>query len=222
MNPMWIFACAVLFAAGAALIRKRTLNRLLKEIYTSAYVKKDKELFLLHVNSPQAKMLMSESSRQMIKLHYYIANDDEEKVVKTCEKIRKMRLDKKNAKAFYSSAIGYYCEKGRNDSLVLLEELKQKCDHDQDNALFLLYLDSQLLYDIHIKHDISKIEPLKEMIAVCEDDALQVIYRMRLARLYDFADRAKESRQELQAAYAIADEPAKRRIEHILQKGWSS
>lgn len=81
-------------------MRKRTLQKLLKEIYTSAYADKDKELFLLHINSPQAKMLMSEGERRIIKLNYYIADQDEEKVVKTCERLRNVRLDKKIPRHF--------------------------------------------------------------------------------------------------------------------------
>lgn len=118
------------------------------------------------------------------------------------------------------AAIDYYCEKGRADALALVKELKEKCDHSKDNDLVMLYLDCQLLYDIYIKMDITKIEPLKEMVETCEAEQFKVIHRIRLARLYDFAGKHKESRQELKKAYASANGSAKQRIDHILKKGW--
>lgn len=220
MNYLWVFALVILFAGIASYLRKRTLQKLLQELYTSAYVKKDRELFLLHANSPQAKMLMSEGSRQLIKLNYYIANDEEEKVVKTVTRLQNTRLDKNNTKAFYSVVIGYYTEKQREDSLPLLEALKKKCDRSKDNDLILLYMDCQLLYDIYIKKDLSKIPVLQEAVDSDMDLDAKVIYRVRLARLYEFAGNHAESKKQLKLASKEAKEPMKKKIDQIVKKGW--
>ncbi len=220
MDNLWVFALVILFAIIAAYLRKRTLQKLLQELYTSAYVKKDKELFLLHVNSPQAKMLMSEGSRQLIKLNFYIANDEEDKVVKTVGRLQKTRLDRNNTKAFYRDAIGYYTEKQRGDSLALLEALKQKCDKSNDNDLILLYMDCQLLYDIYVKKDLSKIAPLQEAVDSDMDPQVKTVYRIRLARLYDFAGNHTQSKKQLKLAKEAAQEPMKQKIDHILKEGW--
>ena len=220
MPYAWIFTLVVIFAIAAVLVRRITLQKLLKEIYVSAYVKKDQELFLLHINSPQAKMLMSQSARLLIKLNYYIATDNEEKVVKMCEQLRHTRMDKNNTKAFYSTAIGYYTEKQRPDALALLQELKQKSEHSKDQALILLYMDSQLLYDIYIRKDKTKIAFLQEMINSDLDPDTKAICRIRLARLYSFTEEETASKHQLQLAYQEGSEQVKKKVSRILKEGW--
>ena len=152
MKYLFIFGTMLLLIIGTELFRKKSLRNLLKQIYTAS-IQKDEELFNLYLNSPQAKMLMSRTSRLMMKLNYYIVNDREAMVVKYVNKLKEIRMSNKNAMAFYSSTIGYYAEKQRIDTIDLLQHLKEKYQHTKNEEIQLLIMDCQLLYDIYIQKE---------------------------------------------------------------------
>jgi len=72
MKYFWILLLILIFTVFAEFIRKRALQKNLNSIYDAAYKQNDEELFNLLIESPQAKMLMSDASRLLIKLNYYI------------------------------------------------------------------------------------------------------------------------------------------------------
>lgn len=220
MKLIWILLLVIILSAATEFFRRKTLNKILNNIYDAAYRKKDEELFLLHIQSPQAKMLMSDASRELIKLNYYVSTDQKEKALKIISRLRKSRLDKNSRKSFYSVAIGYMCEKQEASVTELLDELKAKAESSQDQDLILLYLDCQLLVDIYIKKELTKAEALKEIINSEIDNSSRVIYMIRLARLYDLNDKKDLSRQWLKKAESIAEGQARKKVEELLKKGW--
>ena len=220
MKLIWILLLVIILSAATEFFRRKTLNKILNNIYDAAYRKKDEELFLLHIQSPQAKMLMSDASRELIKLNYYVSTDQKEKALKIISRLRKSRLDKNSRKSFYSVAIGYMCEKQEAHVTELLDELKAKPESSQDQDLILLYLDCQLLVDIYIKKELTKAEALKEIINSEIDNSSKVIYMIRLARLYDLNDKKDLSRQWLKKAESIAEGQARKKVEELLKKGW--
>lgn len=220
MKLIWILLLVIILSAATEFFRRKTLNKILNNIYDAAYRKKDEELFLLHIQSPQAKMLMSDASRELIKLNYYVSTDQKEKALKIISRLRKSRLDKNSRKSFYSVAIGYMCEKQEAHVTELLDELKAKAESSQDQDLILLYLDCQLLVDIYIKKELTKAEALKEIINSEIDNSSKVIYMIRLARLYDLNDKKDLSRQWLKKAESIAEGQARKKVEELLKKGW--
>lgn len=219
----YLFIFGFIFAALIITewIRRVSLQRLLRDIYEAAYVKKDNELFKININSPQAKMLMSDVSRLLIKLNYYITNDCEDMVIKVVNRLKNINLSKRNAKAFYSTAIGYYAYKQRNDTIDLLDELRKKYEHTHDKEMILLIIDCQLIYDIYIGKDTNKIEFLKEIIQSDVNNRLKVIYYIRLSYLYNVKGNKEASEQQLELALKIADQNFQKKIKHILQEGWS-
>ncbi len=221
MKALWIILLIVLFTIIAELLRKKTLNKLLKDIYDAAYRKKDEELFHLLIESPQMKMLMSEHSRLLIKLNVYIKLNQDEKIIKTVNKLRKMKLGKNSCKAFYSVAIGTYCEKQWQDAVSLLTDLKDKTQNTKDQDLILLYLDCQLLVDLYIYKDMTKVSAVEEIINSEIDNPSKVIYMIRLARLYDLNGQKSLSDEWLKKAQKIADKQAKKKIDSLLKKGWN-
>lgn len=220
MKLIWILLLVIILSAATEFFRRKTLNKILNNIYDAAYRKKDEELFLLHIQSPQAKMLMSDASRELIKLNYYVSTDQKEKALKIISRLRKSRLDKNSRKSFYSVAIGYMCEKQEAHVTELLDELKAKAESSQDQDLILLYLDCQLLVDIYIKKELTKAEALKEIINSEIDNSSKVIYMIRLARLYDLNDKKDLSQQWLKKAESIAEGQARKKVEELLKKGW--
>ena len=212
---IWVFIIA-LFMIGEC-IRKVSLNKLLKAIYEAAYINKDEEAFHLLVVSPQAKMLMSDATRLIMQLNFYVANDQEEKVVKIVEKMKKIRLNKNNQKAFYSTAIGYYAEKERTDTLDLINHMKKAIENTQDGELQMLLYDCQLTYDIYVKKDISKIHELQQLLETDIDANAKSVYQYRLAKLYKVANNMDRCQEMLKLAYKnTASKQAKKKIDRIL------
>lgn len=221
MKYFWILLLILIFTVFAEFIRKRALQKNLNSIYDAAYKQNDEELFNLLIESPQAKMLMSDASRLLIKLNYYITINQDEKIIKTVNKLRSMRLDKNSRKSFYSSAIGTYCEKQWDDAVSLCEELQEKAQNSKDQDLILLYLDCRLLVDIYIHKDISKASALEEIINSEIDDHSKVIYMIRLARLYDLNYQKESCHKWLKKAQSIAKGPARKKVDSLLKKGWN-
>ena len=219
MKYLFIFGTMLLLIIGTELFRKKSLRNLLKQIYTAS-IQKDEELFNLYLNSPQAKMLMSRTSRLMMKLNYYIVNDREAMVVKYVNKLKEIRMSNKNAMAFYSSTIGYYAEKQRIDTIDLLQHLKEKYQHTKNEEIQLLIMDCQLLYDIYIQKDASQVPVLQQIIQSNIRSNMKVIYMLRLARLYNFIGDEQASKKQLKEAYDIANPQVKEKIDDILRKGW--
>lgn len=222
MKFLWIILLVVLFTILAEMLRRKTINKLCKDLYNAAYQKKDEELFLLLIDSPQAKMLMSDASRGLMKLNYFISSDQETKAIHLINKLKKRKLDKNNQKAFYSLSIGYTSEKQNEIATELLEDLKIKAENTKDQEWILLYLDSQLLVDIYIKKELTKAEALEEIIHSDLDNNSKVIYMIRLARLYDLNNMKDLSREWLMKADRIAEGQAKKKVASLLKKGWDS
>ena len=217
MRNIWIWVFIIALFMIAEFICKVSLNKLLKAIYEAAYINKDEEAFHLLVVSPQAKMLMSDATRLIMQLNFYVANDQEEKVVKIVEKMKKIRLNKNNQKAFYSTAIGYYAEKERTDTLDLINHMKKAIENTQDGELQMLLYDCQLTYDIYVKKDISKIHELQQLLETDIDANAKSVYQYRLAKLYKIANNMDRCQEMLKLAYKnTASKQAKKKIDRIL------
>ena len=217
MRNIWIWVFIIALFMIGEFIRRTSLNKLLKAIYEAAYINKDEEAFHLLVVSPQAKMLMSDATRLIMQLNFYVANDQEEKVVKIVEKMKKIRLNKNNQKAFYSTAIGYYAEKERTDMLDLINHMKKAIENTQDGELQMLLYDCQLTYDIYVKKDISKIHELQQLLETDIDANAKSVYQYRLAKLYKVANNMDRCQEMLKLAYKnTASKQAKKKIDRIL------
>ncbi len=217
MRNIWIWVFIIALFMIGEFIRRTSLNKLLKAIYEAAYINKDEEAFHLLVVSPQAKMLMSDATRLIMQLNFYVANDQEEKVVKIVEKMKKIRLNKNNQKAFYSTAIGYYAEKERTDTLDLINHMKKAIENTQDGELQMLLYDCQLTYDIYVKKDISKIHELQQLLETDIDANAKSVYQYRLAKLYKVANNMDRCQEMLKLAYKnTASKQAKKKIDRIL------
>ena len=217
MRNIWIWVFIIALFMIGEFIRRTSLNKLLKAIYEAAYINKDEEAFHLLVVSPQAKMLMSDATRLIMQLNFYVANDQEEKVVKIVEKMKKIRLNKNNQKAFYSTAIGYYAEKERTDTLDLINHMKKAIENTQDGELQMLLYDCQLTYDIYVKKDISKIHELQQLLETDIDANAKSVYQYRLAKLYKIANNMDRCQEMLKLAYKnTASKQAKKKIDRIL------
>ena len=207
MRNIWIWVFIIALFMIGEFIRRTSLNKLLKAIYEAAYINKDEEAFHLLVVSPQAKMLMSDATRLIMQLNFYVANDQEEKVVKIVEKMKKIRLNKNNQKAFYSTAIG----------LDLINHMKKAIENTQDGELQMLLYDCQLTYDIYVKKDISKIHELQQLLETDIDANAKSVYQYRLAKLYKIANNMDRCQEMLKLAYKnTASKQAKKKIDRIL------
>ena len=67
---------------------KYSQNKLLKELYRLAYLDDDEEGFILMLSSIESQMLMSDISRKMIELNYWISKDNHAEVVNITNTLR--------------------------------------------------------------------------------------------------------------------------------------
>lgn len=217
-----VFVLIAVFAYGMEFFRKRSLDKLLNEIYQAAYVRKDEEAFELLVLSPQAKMLMNKATRLLMKLNYYVSNDKEIQVIETVKKLKQCSLNNANKKAFYGSAIGYFAEKENNEAKKLLEWVKEKESDSKDAEMKMLLYDCELTVDIYINKNINRIHDLEVLVTADIDDNAKSVYQYRLAKLYDAAKERKKCIEQLKLALKnTKSKQAKKKIERILNGEWN-
>ena len=210
---------ALVLISGSEFIRRRSLDNLLKKIYKAAYQDHDEQAFYLYINSPQAKMVMSDSSRDIIKLNYYIATDNDEKVMQIIERLRKKRMDRKSLKSFYSAAIGYCGEHRKAITVELLNEMKSNFQDSKAIEDQMLLLDAQMIYDIYIRHDTTKIQGLKKLVEATPDENAKSIYLYRLAILYKANNDFDSATKVLNQAKEYSTDPnAIMKIQRILNQ----
>lgn len=205
----------------SVVIRQLFLNRLSRQLYDAAYVKKDKELFELLIGSPQAKMVMSNVSREIMLLNFYLSIDDEACVTDTVQKLMKQRTNLKEAQTIYPASIGYLCEKGNPATLDVLNDLKKKYADSKDLNMLLMIYDCELACDVYIRKDKGRISDLEELLKADIDLNSRAIYQYRLAKLYDYDGNREKARQLLAEARSnTQDKNAKKKIDKILQGDW--
>lgn len=213
-----------IIAAGlllSNLIRQFFLNKLSRQLYDAAYIKKDKELFEILIESPQAKLTMSDVSRKIMSLNFYISQNDEKKVLETCRFLIGKKLNLQEAQTIYPAAIGYLCEKGNPEAAQILDDMKLKYGSSEDLNMMLMIYDCELTYDIYIKKDTGRIKDIEEILKSDIDLNSKAVYQYRLAKLY-YYDNNKEKaiRYLTEAQNNTNDKNAKRKINAILEGNW--
>lgn len=211
----------VIAAALSTLIRYFLLNRLSRQLYDAAYVKKDKELFEILINSLQAQMVMSDVSREIMSLNFYISMDDENKVIETAKKLIQGKMNMNEAQTVYPAAIGYLCEKENEEASIILNNMKSKYAISEDLNMMLMMYDCELTYDVYVKKDTDRIKDIEEILKSDIDSNSKAVYQYRLAKLY-YYDKNKDKAIELlnEARNNTNDKNAKSKIDRILSGKW--
>lgn len=223
MNKATIIILIVIAAAFlSSFIRKVFLDRLSRQLYDAAYIKKDKELFEILINSPQAQLTMSDVSRKIMSLNCYVNIDDEKEVLKTAKYLIGKKLNMKEAQTVYPLTIGYLCEKGNAEVLDILNDLKKKYANTKEINMMLLMYDCELTYDIYIKKDTGRIKDLEELIKTDLNPQNLAVYQYRLAKLYYYDNNKEKAIQLLNTAKNNTnDKGAVNKIDKILKGNWS-
>ncbi|MDO4198821.1 MAG: hypothetical protein Q4D13_07520 [Erysipelotrichaceae bacterium] len=223
MNKATIIILIIIAAAFlSSFIRKAFLDRLSRQLYDAAYIKKDKELFEILIGSPQAQLTMSDVSRKIMSLNFYVNIDDENKVLETSKYLIGKKLNMKEAQTVYPLTIGYLCEKGNSKVVNILNDLKKKYANTKEINMMLLMYDCELTYDIYIKKDTGRIKDLEELIKTDLNPQNLAVYQYRLAKLYYYDNNKEKAIQLLNAAKNNTnDKGAVNKIDKILKGNWS-
>lgn len=203
-------------------LRKSGLNKNVAALYKAGYVDKDEKLFLSIINSLQCKMYMSEASRSIMKLNFYISQGNTEKIRTICKNADPKKMDNESAIAFYAASFGYMVEKGLKDEAdFLLNGINNRFKRTKEPAAAFLTLDCQMAYDVYIKRDVGMIEPIKTLIEATPDSNTRSIYRYRLAKLYYLTNDKANCEEQLKLALKeTSNEQAKIKIGGILCGKW--
>lgn len=205
---------------GTGLFRKRALDRLLVKIHKAGYEDHDEQAFLLYVNSPMAKMLVNETTRQFMKLNYYIHKDDVTQVDKIVAKMIDMKMDNKNRQAFYLTTMSYFAQ--RQDEVRcknILDLAQQAYGNSVKSDETMVLFDLQLTYDIYIRHDVSKIKGMEHLIDITKDPATRATYLFRLAILYKANGESSKAKDALIEAKTVSTNPQEQTmIQNILDQ----
>ena len=219
----------ILIAAGiiAALalaewLRRRAMAANLKSLYQAAYVDKDEQVFLSLINSLQCKMYMSDASRSIMKLNFYVSQDNLSKVKTIQSHINPDRLSENDAVGYFMAIYGDVVERGEAKCAAeLLGQMEKRFAKTQNPAAVFLLLDSHLAYDVYIKKDVARIDDLRELIASAPDDNARSVYQYRLAKLYyENNDHAACQKQLELALKNTASTQAAAKIKKILTGEW--
>ncbi len=223
MNKLTIIILIIIAAAFlSSFIRKVFLDRLSRQLYDAAYIKKDRELFEILIDSPQAQLTMSDVSRKIMALNCYISLNDEKKVLETAKYLINKKLNMKEVQTVYPLAIGYLCEKGNAGVSDILNDLKKKHGNTKELNMMLLMYDCELTYDVYIKKDTGRIKDLEELIKTNLDPKNLAVYQYRLAKLY-YYNKNKDKAIELlnMAKNNTNDKGAVKKIDRILKGDWN-
>ena len=203
------------------LIRQIFLNRLSRQLYDAAYIKKDRELFEILIESPQAKLTMSDISRKIMSLNFYISIDDEKSVLKTGRHLIERKLNTQETQTVYPAVIGYLCEKGNPDASDFLNDMKSRYGNSKDLNMMLMIYDCELTYDIYIKKKTGRIKDIEEILKTDIDPNSKAVYQYRLAKLYFYDNNRDKAKYYLnEAKNNTSDSNAKKKIDSILNGNW--
>ena len=199
---------------------KYSQNKLLKELYRLAYLDDDEEGFILMLSSIESQMLMSDISRKMIELNYWISKDNHAEVVNITNTLRNKKMNKDNTLSFYSLVIGYFADKHNCVAADLLDELKAKVGDEKDLKTKMLVNDCEMVVDIYINHNTKYIKELEKYVNSEIDGNAKSIYQYRLAIHYKYNNEIDKCVMTLkQALNNTSSEKSKNKIENILEKG---
>lgn len=210
----------VVMILATYIYKNHSLNKLLKELYKLAYVYKDEDGFLLQLSSLQAQMLMSNTSRKIMELNYWIYKDNKENVEKIAGQLKKHKMNTNNAISFYSLVIGYFADKKDAKALEYLEELKSNCKLVSDPKQELLINDCEMACKIYINKDTSLIPTIEKILEEDLDNEAKSIYQYRLAYLYKLNNNIDECKFLLKEAMNnTSNIKSKNKIKSILNSG---
>ena len=199
---------------------KYSQNKLLKELYRLAYLDDDEEGVILMLSSIESQMLMSDISRKMIELNYWISKDNHAEVVNITNTLRNKKMNKDNTLSFYSLVIDYFADKHNCVAADLLDELKAKVGDEKDLKTKMLVNDCERVVDIYINHNTKYIKELEKYVNREIDGNAKSIYQYRLAILYKYNNEIDKCVMTLkQALNNTSSEKSKNKIENILEKG---
>ena len=211
----------VLMAAFSSLLRNYSINRIARQLYDAAYVRKDELLFEKLISSLQARMCMSEKSRLIMSLNFYTFIDQEEKVIKLCEKMDGKRMNAEEFRTFYGKVIGYLCDKENEYALKLLNGMEDRYRNSKEISELLLLFDCQMACDIYIRKNTDRIKDLEELLKTDIPGQQKAVYRYRLAKLYYYQNNKEKAAEQLKTAKEETDDIASiNKIERILNGEW--
>ena len=210
----------VVMILATYIYKNYSLNKLLKELYKFAYVDKDEDGFLLQLSSLQAQMLMSNASRRMMELNYWIYKDNKENVEKIASQLKKQKMNTNNTISFYSLVIGYLADKKDAKALEYLEELKSNCKTVSDPKQELLINDCDMACKIYIDQDTNLIPMIEKILEGNLDNEAKSIYQYRLAYLYKLNNNIDKCKSLLKEAMNnTSNIKSKSKIKSILNSG---
>ena len=203
-------------------LRNMALNRISRQLYQAAYVDKDTVLFESLIDSLPAQMFISERSRKIMALNYYVSANDKDKVIRTCKEMNGKRLDGNEFRTFYGTAIGYLCDREDPYAGILLQEMKERYSSSKDISELMLLYDCELTYDIYINKNTGRIPDIEELLKNDLSDEEKAVYEYRLAKLYFYKDERDEAKDLLKSARDHTKNKASRKkIDEILSGNWS-
>lgn len=210
----------VVMILATYIYKNHSLNKLLKELYKLAYVDKDEDGFLLQLSSLQAQMLMSNTSRRMMELNYWIYKDNKENVEKIASQLTKQKMNTNNTISFYSLVIGYLADKKDAKALEYLDELKSNCKNINDPKQELLINDCDMVCNIYINQDTNLIPTIEKILEGNIDNEAKSIYQYRLSYLYKLNNNIDKCKSLLEEAMDnTSNIKSKNKIKSILNGG---
>lgn len=210
----------VVMIIATYIYKNHSLNKLLKELYKLAYVDKDEDGFLLQLSSLQAQMLMSNTSRKIMELNYWIYKDNKENVEKIASQLTKQKMNTNNTISFYSLVIGYLADKKDAKALEYLDELKSNCKNINDPKQELLINDCDMVCNIYINQDTNLIPTIEKILEGNIDNEAKSIYQYRLSYLYKLNNNIDKCKSLLEEAMDnTSNIKSKNKIKSILNGG---
>ena len=213
-----IAACAVI----SWFVRQIAINRITRQLYQAAYIDNDAALFESLINSLQAQMFISDKSRKIMSLNYYIRSDNQEKAAEICRDMNAKRLNSEEFMTFYGSAIGYLCDKNDPYAKTLLEEMRKRYASGCSVQEQMLLHDCELTCDVYINRNTDRIADIEEILNGDLNDEQKAVYEYRLAKLYHYVDNKDKVKELLRSARSYtANKASQKKIDEILSGNWS-
>ena len=160
------------------------------------------------IESVGATLLIPKVDKEILKLNYYTVVGDASKVIESSKELRPHMLNQKQKSAYYSLMFGYYINTGDFESAAqVIRVITEDPDFGSEMGKELLR-DCQLVYDVYVKKDTSRLETISCLAQASTDSEIKAVYQFRLALLYEELGDNRSYCEQLEKALRNTSAPA--------------
>lgn len=182
----------------------------------------DEKNFLATLNNPKYKMLISKATYIILKLKFYLKEDNHQKIIDIHTKKDRIKFNKNDQLAYYKLLYSYFVDYGyQQDAKNLLKEIHKNYDNQNDLAIKYFIYDCDMIDDIYFNKNITRILEIEKLISSISNQELLSVYNYRLAKLYSYQKNIKKATDCLIIAKNNThDELSINKINNILKGDW--